>query len=90
MSTLYTHKCIKCDTKYNDIDPDPYYCDNCNTQRLQIIKDLDGKHNTIGQKPGGIKALEEEMMAKGGFISSPDGKNSKLFINVRDLGIIPE
>ena len=56
----FSHQCIKCKSSYSDEDPDPYYCEPCNAARLQVIKEMDGKYNTVGQQPGGMLAAYDQ------------------------------
>ena len=40
---MFTHSCIKpaCGAKYQDKDPDPYYCPQCNEIRKQVALEVD-------------------------------------------------
>jgi hypothetical protein len=79
--------CLKCKSKYHDREGEDYLCDACLIDKKAIADEIDKKYNTRGQKPTGIRALEEEIAKKGGFAQSADGKNSRLLININDLGI---
>ena len=53
---MYLRHCLKCKVAYQDAEDDDYYCESCNTIRLQVAKELDGKFNTVGQQPNGMLA----------------------------------
>lgn len=82
------HKCIKCKAEYSDNEEDDYLCSDCLVEKNRIAEELNSKYNTVGQKPKGIATLEEEMKIKGGFSQNADGSQSRLFINVKDLGLL--
>lgn len=44
----YSHSCIKCQSKYDDDDPDAYLCTTCNEARKVIAAQVD---KTIGMRP---------------------------------------
>ena len=44
----YSHNCIKCNTKYEDNDPDAYLCEVCMVARKAIA---DQVNRTIGARP---------------------------------------
>ena len=45
---MYLHSCIKadCENLYEDSDPDPYYCGDCQDERKRIAEDLDKKFSS--------------------------------------------
>lgn len=43
MAKTYNHACVKCGSKYQDTDPDPYYCVNCQKVRKEIAAQVDVK-----------------------------------------------
>ena len=55
---MYTHACIKCAKSYDGDDPDAYYCEACNKERIIIAKEIDAK---IANKPKKkvVSALQE-------------------------------
>ena len=70
---MFTHSCIKCHTKYEDSDPEPYYCQSCNEQRKAIAAEVDAKLANRGSKK--IKTdlqlyMENQQRTGGKFISS--------------------
>ena len=40
---MVQHTCIKCSKKYQDNDPDDYYCKSCNKIRKEVAKQIDAK-----------------------------------------------
>ncbi len=52
------HNCIKCSAQYEDEDPDPYYCAECNELRIAAAKEVDAKMSGRPKKPI-ISALQE-------------------------------
>jgi uncharacterized Zn ribbon protein len=40
---MYSHSCIKCNTKYQDKDPDPYFCPACVAQKKALAEEIDKK-----------------------------------------------
>jgi len=48
---MYEHPCIKCRTKYQDKDPEPYYCPPCNEERKALAKEIDAKVASLPKKP---------------------------------------
>lgn len=51
---IFTHKCTKCSLEYQDTEPEPYYCEVCNKERLAVAKEVDARlGSTVGQQPGG-------------------------------------
>jgi hypothetical protein len=55
-----THTCIKpgCGIRYEDEDPEPYYCASCNEQRKILAKEIDAKATAIPKRPA-MSALAE-------------------------------
>lgn len=43
--TMFNHNCIKpgCGNKYQDDDPDAYYCKNCDAINKATAKEVDAK-----------------------------------------------
>lgn len=81
-------KCIKCKVSYTSEDEEAYLCASCLEEKNLIAKELDKKYSTVGQTPAGM-VTEMEAIAKerGGYYE--DGKgNSRVFVNVRDLGLL--
>ena len=51
--------CLKCQTKYESADPDPYLCPSCVAEKNDIAAQIDRKFNTTGQQPsGGLAAYD--------------------------------
>ena len=48
---MFTHECLKCKIRYQDSDPDPYYCESCITAKQKIAKEIDKKFSTVGKEP---------------------------------------
>lgn len=44
----FTHSCLKCQKPYQDEDPDPYYCVECQKIRKEIAAKVDAQ---IGFRP---------------------------------------
>ena len=66
---MYTHPCIKCGTKYQSEDPDPFLCADCEKAKEQIAKDVDAK--MANRKPNKAKSAMqeyEESEKVGGFM----------------------
>lgn len=57
---MYSHACIKCDTQYQDKDPDPYYCAPCNEARKVIAAELDAKRpkNPVPQPMSALQQFD--------------------------------
>lgn len=55
---MFDHACIKCRTKYQDKDPDPYYCASCNEERLELAKKIDAQMASRPKKQH-VSALQE-------------------------------
>ena len=53
---MFTRHCIKCKVEYQDTEDEDYYCEACNTVRIEVAKEMDGKFNTKGQVPNGMLA----------------------------------
>ena len=72
--------CIKCKEKYQDTEPDDFYCPSCNKERLKIAKEVDRKIAMQGprEKPtSDFQRYEELRKQRGGSIH----------INIKDMGI---
>jgi len=54
---MFNHSCIKCKAQYSSSDPDAYYCEVCNEERLRIAKEIDAKVQARPQKET-VSALE--------------------------------
>lgn len=76
MST-YSHRCIKCNSEYSDVDPDPYLCEECNAQRLLIAKEVDKKMAVISSRPKKVTLIDQ-------YNSAPKIRG---FVSAKDLGI---
>lgn len=59
MSETFNHKCIKCEKEYTDTDPDPYYCEQCNKERLAIAKRVNRQVAQVQSKRPHKSALQE-------------------------------
>lgn len=72
MAKKYSHQCLKCKEKYQDVDPDPYMCQACQDAKSLIAKEIDKKFgSTAGQEPNsGYVAYEKLRKEKGvrGFV----------------------
>lgn len=55
---MYTHSCIKCSKKYEDEDPDAYYCPTCLKEKKAIADEIDKKIQARPRKET-RSALEE-------------------------------
>lgn len=40
---MFTHPCIKCKTKYESEDEDPYYCVTCKAEKDAIAAEIDAR-----------------------------------------------
>lgn len=56
VNAMFTRHCVKCKVEYKDTEDEDYYCEACNSARLQIAKEMDSKFNTVGQEPSGLLA----------------------------------
>lgn len=66
---MFTHKCIKCQTSYQDKDPEPYYCTACNAERKAIAAEIDKKMASRPKRPTMSALQEYDAMPKvNGFI----------------------
>lgn len=63
---MYTHSCIKkCGTQYQSEDPEPYYCEACNTARLAIAKELDKKVRPVRPVKSALQEYDEARKING-------------------------
>ncbi len=64
---MYEHPCIKCGTKYKDVDVDPYLCETCNEARKEIAKAVDLKMASMPrvQTKSALQVYDELRKAKG-------------------------
>jgi uncharacterized Zn ribbon protein len=70
---MFQHACIKCQTKYSDADPEPYYCPSCNEQRKLIAQEVDKKmaHRPQTETKSDLQLYDEVQKQSGNkFISS--------------------
>jgi hypothetical protein len=69
---MHTLSCIKCGSKYQSADPDPYYCAPCNEERKTLAAQVDAKMagRTSKEVVSDLKAYEAE--AK--IMNTPDGR----------------
>lgn len=76
---MYTNSCIKCSEKYEDDDPEPYYCNSCNEERKRIAEEIDKK----------MKNMPSERQGKSSFQEYEEIRKIKgtPFVNIKDLGI---
>jgi hypothetical protein len=81
---MFSHNCIKCQTKYSDPDPEPYLCASCNTERLRIAAEVDAKLASRPKKEH--KSDFGIALALGKTIPSAVGGQST-FVRASDLGI---
>jgi len=64
---MYTHPCLKCGEKYQDSDPDRYYCEPCKAERKAIAEAVDKKFAMMGpqrEAKSALKVFEEQAMTK--------------------------
>ncbi len=84
--------CIKCKTKYSRDEEEAYLCDSCLEEKNLIAKDIDKRFSTVGQIPSGMGSeMERIAREKGGYsegIDSQGNKVSRVFVNVRDIGLL--
>lgn len=71
---LFAHKCIRCKTEYQSETDDAYLCNDCNTNRMAIAREIDAKIKTVGQVPNGDWTL----LDKTGTMDM--GNGSKIFV----------
>jgi hypothetical protein len=55
---MHKHSCIKCQTVYEDNDPDPYYCEKCVLEKKAIAQAVDAKLGTTSRRRP-MSALQE-------------------------------
>jgi hypothetical protein len=75
----FTHACLKCQTRYEDTDPEPYYCESCKVERKAIAAEIDKKLATRvskRQQKSDLQIFNEISKARG-----------SRFVNIKDLGI---
>lgn len=72
-----THSCIKCSKPYQDTDPEPYLCTECNEKRKVIAKQVDSKFQGRVSRPVSQFREYEEMRKRTGMN----------FPSIKDLGI---
>lgn len=63
------HKCIKCQTEYNSMEEDAYYCEACIAEKKQIAKEIDKKmaNKTKKKVKTTVQLLEENGKAPSGM-----------------------
>ncbi len=71
---MKNHKCIRCKSEYKSRDEDAYLCNDCNATRLAVAREVDAKHNTVGQIPNS----DWTNLERTGSIDM--GNGSKIFI----------
>lgn len=76
------HTCIKpkCGKVYNDDDPDPYYCSDCQQEKVRIIAKMERNFVPSETIQSDLQRFDD--VAK--VFSSPDGRKIS-FAKVRDL-----
>lgn len=67
----FSHKCLKCDAKYSDTDPDPYYCDSCKIEVKRIAAEVDAKVKPSKKKMGSME-LYDSLPKVRGFVNAKD------------------
>lgn len=69
---MYSHACIKCQTPYQDTDPDRYYCPPCVAENKKIAAEIDRKlaHSPKKQPMSALQQFE----ATAKHYKSPDGR----------------
>lgn len=79
---MQEHVCIKpgCGTKYQDEEPDAYYCPSCNEEKKVIAREVDSKISTLGGKKGlsELEEYDELRKANGGRYPSTNQLGIKL------------
>ncbi len=71
------HACIKCGTKYQDVDVDAYLCATCLKEKQIIASTIDRKFgSTVGQQPSGELQAYDAMARTQ---TSPDGRITRSF-----------
>lgn len=71
---MNTHTCIKpgCGESYQSADPEPYYCEGCNSVRKAAAAELDRKFPTAGIPVTRSIDRYDSMKMKNGFINAAD------------------
>lgn len=71
---MFTHACIKpgCGNRYEDNEPDHYYCPSCNEMRKAIALEVDKKMASIPreQPVSDLQAFEAEAKV----VTTPNGR----------------
>ena len=75
---MFEHSCIKCQEKYQDTDPDPYYCPACKEASLVIAKEVDKKLAGRISRQGKSELQQYDEILK---------RNGGQFVKIGDLGI---
>jgi len=83
-SETFLHTC-SCGKKYNDTDPDPYFCPSCVADRKKIAEQVDKQ---MANKPTKRKVMSNFQIAveKGKTMTSASGGYAT-FVRASDLGI---
>lgn len=79
---MHTLSCIKCSSKYESQDPDPYYCKPCNDERKALAATIDAKMAGRPKKP--VMSELQAYDAKAKVQQTPDGRIVS-FIRASDL-----
>jgi uncharacterized protein (DUF885 family) len=89
---METYACIKCNTKYQSSDDEAYLCEACLLVKESIAKTMDKTYSTVGQVPQGMATqMEQIAREKGGYAEGTDSQGNKIsrvFVNVKDLGLL--
>ena len=76
----YKPVCIKCRERYDSDEPDDYYCETCNEERLKVAKEIDRKIATMPPKRPRMSDLQK-------FDAIAKAKGGGCHVNISDMGI---
>lgn len=74
---MFQVKCVKCQEKYEDIEPDDYYCPPCKVEHLKLAEEVQRK-----VLANGPSRLIKSDLQRYDEIRKEKGVN---FVNIRDL-----
>lgn len=74
---MNNHLCIKCNTPYQDKDPEPYYCSSCLKEKKEIAEKIDSQFKSRPRK--------QYMSPLQAYDNTPVGKFFKNRSNSRNI-----
>lgn len=76
---MFEHTCLKCHRKYEDKDPDPYFCEDCKRTKMQIAAEIDARLANREHKEVQTPLQQYDAVAK---------MRGTRFISAKDMGFL--